>query len=86
MGSDFICIQGIYLEREIRNLVGYIIEKAICHEYAFEIATLSESDGRPKIFSTERTAVRWLFENDEDFKDIPLKNIFEFYNIKPYMT
>lgn len=59
-------------------MIGYIIEKSICNDYAHGVMTLTEEDGKPKTFTSEDSAMEHL----KSLK-IPAKEIAEFYNIRP---
>ena len=67
-----------------KNLVRYIIEKTIHGEYAQGVEILMDGD-KPRTFSSEAEARRWLMDNDEDFNRIPITQLIDHYNIKPYV-
>ena len=65
-------------------MIRYIIEKNITNEYATGTAILMDGD-EPKTFVSESEAIKWLMDNDEDFRHTPISQLTNFYNIKPYV-
>ena len=66
-------------------MIRYIIERNILDEHGSGVVTLTEN-GRPRTFVSESDALQWLMENDEDFCNIPIIKLIDYYNIKPYVV
>lgn len=67
-------------------MVRYIIEKIVRDDYCHGVATITENNGEPKTFVSYDAALKWLIDNDKEIWSIPIINIVDYYNIKPYVA
>lgn len=66
-------------------MIRYIIEKTVNNGYAYGVQVLTDEDGRPKTFTSEKEARQWLIDNNENYNNIPITQLIDHYAIKPYI-